>query len=152
MTEIASPRDLLRKIPLFAECTPEQLDHIDHLSDGVDVHAGAVLAKEGTVGKEFAVIVSGSAIISREGKELATLGPGDYFGEIALIDGVLRTATVTAAEDSTLEVLDRRAFRTLLDDFPAMSRTLLQGVTRRLAELADENEQLRSRLRHPTES
>ena len=117
----------------------------------LDVAAGSVLAQEGHLGKEFVVIVSGSATISREGKELATIGAGDYFGEIALLDGIARTATVTAAEDSTLEVLDRRAFKTLLDEFPAMARTMLTGLTHRIAELSDENQQLRSRLRHPTE-
>lgn len=81
---------------------------------------------------------------------MATIGAGDYFGEIALLDDVVRTATVTAAEDSTLEVLDRRSFRSLLDEFPTMSRTLLTGITHRLVELSDENQQLRAQLQHPT--
>lgn len=151
MADHSVPRDLLRKIKLFEGCSPEQLDRIDQLSDTLDVVAGAVLAQEGKVGKEFILIVSGSATISRDGKELATIGAGRYFGEIALLDGITRTATVTAAEDSTLEVLDRRSFRTLLDEFPAMARTMLLGLTHRIAELSDENEQLRSRLHHPSE-
>ena len=151
MADHSVPRDQLRKIKLFEGCSSEELDRIDQLSDTLDVKAGTVLAREGTVGKEFAVILSGSATISREGKELATIGTGDYFGEIALLDGVTRTATVTAAEDSTIEVLDRRAFRSLLDEFPQMSRTMLLGLTHRIVELSDENQQLRSRLRHPTE-
>ena len=151
MSDHSVPRDQLRKIKLFEGCSPQELDRIDQLSDTLDVKAGTVLAREGTIGKEFAVIVSGSATISREGKELATIQAGEYFGETALLDGTTRTATVPAAEDSTLEVLDRRSFRSLLDEFPLMSRTMLLGLTHRIVELTDENEQLRSRLRHPTE-
>ena len=150
MSNHTVPRDFLRKIKLFEGCSPKELDRIDQLSDTLDVTTGTVLAQEGKVGKEFAVIMSGSATISRDGRELATIGAGDYFGEIALLDDVVRTATVTAAEDSTLEVLDRRSFRSLLDEFPTMSRTLLTGITHRLVELSDENQQLRAQLQPPT--
>ena len=69
MSDHSVPRDQLRKIKLFEGCSPQELDRIDQLSDTLDVKAGTVLAREGTIGKEFAVIVSGSATISREGKE-----------------------------------------------------------------------------------
>lgn len=135
---------MIRALPLFAGCTPEELDEIDRLADQVRVAAGRTVMTQGDLGQEFALIVEGEAAIVKDGITVATIGPGDYFGEVALLDSINRTASVVAVTDLVLEVLDRRGFHTLLDDLPRLSRSLLSGLAQRLAELEEENERLRA--------
>ncbi len=136
--------DRIRNISLFAGCTPDELDEIDRLADEVHVAAGRTVLKQGDLGQEFALIVEGEADIVKDGVTVATIGPGNYFGEVALLDSINRTASVVARTDLVLEVLDRRGFNTLLDDLPKLSRSLLSGLAHRLAELEEENERLRA--------
>lgn len=105
--------------------------------------AGRTVLKQGDLGQEFALIVEGEAEVVKDGISVAVLGPGSYFGEVALLDSINRTASVVATTDLVLEVLDRRGFNTLLDDFPRLSRSILKGLARRLAELEEQNEALR---------
>jgi CRP-like cAMP-binding protein len=135
---------LIRTVPLFAGCTAEELDEIDRLADEVNVAAGRTVITQGDLGQEFAVIIEGTAAIVKDGVEVATLGPGDYFGEVALLESITRTASVVARTDLLLEVVDRRGFNTLLDDLPRLSRSLLSGLAHRLADLEAENEHLRA--------
>ena len=132
---------------MFAGCTKDELDEIDRLTDEIRVPKGRTVIRQGDLGQEFALIVEGTADIVKDGEVVATLGPGAYFGEVALLDSITRTASVVAASDLVLEVLDRRGFNTLLDDLPRLSRSMLRGLAHRLAELEDDNEQLRARLR-----
>ena len=88
--------DRLRKVPLFDTCNEKQLEFIASRVDEVDVSAGRVLTEQGRSGGEFFIILSGDADVKRGGKTVATLGAGDYFGEIALLDNGARTATVAA--------------------------------------------------------
>ncbi|MCU0260970.1 MAG: cyclic nucleotide-binding domain-containing protein [Ilumatobacteraceae bacterium] len=134
----------IRNLPLFAGCTADELDEIDRLSDEVNVAAGRTVMTQGDLGQEFALIVEGEAEIVKDGVTVAVIGPGDYFGEVALLDSITRTASVVARTDLVLEVLDRRGFHTLLDDLPRLSRSLLSGLAHRLAELEEENERLRA--------
>lgn len=136
----------IRNLPLFAGCTPDELDEIDRLADQVNVAAGRTVITQGDLGQEFALIVEGEAEIVKDGVAVATVGPGSYFGEVALLDSINRTASVVARTDLVLEVLDRRGFNTLLDDLPKLSRSLLTGLAHRLAELEEENERLRAGL------
>ena len=136
--------DKIRNLALFAGCTPDELDEIDRLADEVHVAAGRTVLKQGDLGQEFALIVDGEADIVKDGVTVATIGPGNYFGEVALLDSINRTASVVARTDLVLEVLDRRGFNTLLDDLPKLSRSLLTGLAHRLAELEEENERLRA--------
>ncbi len=132
---------------MFAGCTKDELDEIDRLTDEIRVPKGRTVIRQGDLGQEFALIVEGTADIVKDGEVVATLGPGAYFGEVALLDSITRTASVVAASDLVLEVLDRRGFNTLLDDLPRLSRSMLRGLAHRLAELEDDNEQLRAQLR-----
>ncbi|MHB1139596.1 MAG: cyclic nucleotide-binding domain-containing protein, partial [Microthrixaceae bacterium] len=108
--------------------------------------AGRTVIRQGDLGQEFALIVEGEAEIVKDGVVVATIGPGTYFGEVALLDSVTRTASVVAKTDLVLEVIDRRGFNTLLDDLPRLARSILKGLAHRLAELEDETEQLRLQL------
>jgi CRP/FNR family cyclic AMP-dependent transcriptional regulator len=136
--------DMIRALPLFAGCTPEELDEIDRLADEVHVAAGRTVMTQGDLGQEFALIVEGEAAIVKDGVTVATIGPGDYFGEVALLESINRTASVVAMTDLLLVVLDRRGFNTLLDDLPRLSHSLLTGLAHRLADLEEENERLRA--------
>ena len=102
--------------------------------------------RQGDLGQEFALIVSGEANIIKDDQVVARIGPGDYFGEVALLDSITRSASVVAATDMTLEVIDRRGFNTLLDDIPRLARALLRGIAHRLAEREEEIDQLRVEL------
>ena len=122
----------LTKIPLFAACNGEELRMISEKASTFTYPAGTVLAEEGSVGAEFMVLVDGTAEVVAGDHVLNELGPGDFFGEIALLDGGPRTATVRATTDVVAEVIDERDFRVLLYDVPSLSRKLLVGVAKRL--------------------
>ncbi len=132
---------------MFAGCTKDELDEIDRLTDEIRIPKGRTVIRQGDLGQEFALIVEGTADIVKDGEVVATIGPGSYFGEVALLDTITRTASVVAATDLVLEVLDRRGFNTLLDDLPRLSRSMLRGLAHRLSELEEENEQLRAQIR-----
>lgn len=141
---------MIRNLPLFSGCSKQELEFIDHLADEVHVPAGRTVITQGDLGQEFALIVVGTAQIVKDGKTVATIGPGDYFGEVALLDTVTRTASVVAETDLTLEVLDRRGFNTLLDEHPRLARSFLKGVAHRLSDLETENHDLRDALNAAT--
>ena len=103
----------VQQTKLFANCTKDELRIIASLTTMKDVASGAVLAEQGKVGREFFVVTEGSATASRNGEWLAELGPGSFFGELALLDGGPRTATVVADTDMTLLVLSRTEFKSL---------------------------------------
>jgi CRP-like cAMP-binding protein len=122
----------LRTVALFRECSARDLRRVARLATGVDVPAGRVLCLEGAVGAEFFVIVRGSAWVERCGKRIAYLGPGEAFGEIALLSrnaGSQRTATVVAADAMTVLVFSRAEFNTLIRSVPAVARRLLERVS-----------------------
>ena len=98
---------------------------------------GRLLCEQGTIGREFFLIVSGQASVKRNNRKVATLGPGQYFGELALLDRRPRSASVTSDTDMTLLVLGQRQFNGVLDAVPALSRKLLSAMSTRLRE-ADE--------------
>ncbi len=127
--------ETLKKIDVFSECSSKELKAISKLMTQVRVKEGRVLTKEGDPGREFMVIEEGSATVRRGGKVLATLGPGDFFGEMAVIAGVPRTATITADTDMVLEALNRREFSSLLDQSPAIAKKVLVGAVKRLNEI-----------------
>jgi CRP/FNR family cyclic AMP-dependent transcriptional regulator len=122
----------LARIPIFSECSRKELKAISKLVTPVDVKAGKVLTREGEPGREFMIIASGSATVRRGGRKIATLGPGDFFGELSVLAGVPRTATVTADTDMVVEALNRQEFSSLLDESPAMAKKILVGAVKRL--------------------
>jgi CRP/FNR family cyclic AMP-dependent transcriptional regulator len=130
--------DLLRTVPLFAGLNDRQLERISALADTIDLPGEKVLMTQGDHGQEMFVMVSGSARIERDGRTLKQCGGGEVIGEIALLDGGPRTATVTLAEPSRLLVLARREFQTLMDEFPEIRLEVLEAVARRLRALDPE--------------
>jgi CRP-like cAMP-binding protein len=102
------------------------------LTDDLDVPAGTVLCREGSRGHEFFVIIEGEAEVTRGGKRVATLGSGEFFGEIAVLEPVTRTATVTAATPLRFFVVSAQAFTALLDTDRKIERTVLRALVRRL--------------------
>ena len=102
--------------------------------DQVAAPAGTTLCEEGTVGREFFFIVEGRASVRRGGRKIAALGPGDYFGELALLDRKPRSATVVADTDMVLLTMSQREFTGLLEDVPPLGRKLLAAMSERLRE------------------
>ncbi len=128
--------DHLARVPLFAACPKKQLKLIAQTASPLDLAAGTMVIEEGTPGREFFVLVEGEAGVTKSGQRVATLHPGDFFGEMALIEHVPRRATVTADTPVTLLVLDRGNFWALLEEVPELAGKILIGLSRRLNEVA----------------
>jgi len=124
--------ELIRSVPLFSRCDDGEVQAIASAADMIDVPAGMELVTEGQHTNEFVVIAEGGADVTQNSVKIATLWPGDFFGEIALITGGPRTATVTASERSTLLVLTDRAFWRLTEDMPTIQTSALRAVAERL--------------------
>ena len=123
--------DMLAQVPLFSACSRSELRHIAGLGTEVQVAPGATLTKQGAVGREFFLVTKGSARCSRDGNLVARFGPGDFFGEMALLDRAPRNATIVADEPMTVLVLDAGEFETLLDESPSIGRKLLKALAER---------------------
>jgi CRP-like cAMP-binding protein len=126
---------LLAKVPLLAGLGPKDLEEVGRLADEVDVGAGKELAKEGAVGEEFFVILDGTVAVSKGGQPIRELGAGAFFGELALLGNVPRTATVTATTPTRLLVLGHREFSSLLSSQPAIQGRVLRSVASWVANL-----------------
>lgn len=129
----------LEALPLFEDLSRRQLIEIARLTDDLAVPDGTVLCEEGSRGDEFFVIIDGEAAVTRHGEQLATLRSGDFFGEIAVIEPVRRTATVTAATPLRFFVVSERSFGSLLDTNPQIERKVLRTLARRLAALSGDS-------------
>jgi CRP/FNR family transcriptional regulator, cyclic AMP receptor protein len=123
---------LFKGVEIFAACSKDELRRLSSLTTELIVPAGTVLAKQGDVGREFFIIVEGSAQATRNGRFLTTLAPTDFFGELALLDGKSRTASVVAESEMRLLVLTINEFRTVCKDYPSVAYKVLQGVGARL--------------------
>ena len=124
--------DRLREIPIFAELSKKELKQLSRLMTEIQVKEGRVLTREGEVGREFMIIIDGTAVVRRGGRKIADLGPGDFLGELAVLSGAPRTADVTATSDMTLETLNRREFMSLLDESTTIAKKVLIGAVKRL--------------------
>ena len=133
---MATNTDVLRAVPLFAGMTDRSLESIADLAREASYEPGGVIVREGESGESFVVIVRGGATVEQDGHTLNRLGPGDFLGEIALIDGGPRTATVTATEPIAALVIDRAGFRRLMDEHPVVRLDLVSALTRRLRKRA----------------
>ena len=127
--------ELLHRIPLFSAFDRRELKRVSMLADEVEVPAGRCLMAQGDRGAEMFVIESGQVRVERDGRRINTLGPGDFFGEIALLDGGPRTATVTADEPCRLLVLTHREFHALMDEFPKVGAEVLTALAHRIRRL-----------------
>jgi CRP/FNR family transcriptional regulator, cyclic AMP receptor protein len=129
----------IRTVPLFAHCSKKELESIARIADEVPLEEGAQMTKQGARGHEFGIIVEGTASVTANGTQLATLGPGDFFGEIALISDVPRTATVTATSPVRLLVITARDFRQLMRQSPDVQNKVLQALAHRVVKLGGDS-------------
>ena len=126
--------DPLRAIPLFRSCSDRSLEVIAGIAQEMSFPTGTVLVREGDAGESLILIRSGAATVEQGGRTLRRLGAGDFLGEIALIDGRPRTATVTATDAIEALVIDRAGFSRLMEEFPVIWFDLVSALTERLRE------------------
>jgi CRP/FNR family transcriptional regulator, cyclic AMP receptor protein len=124
----------LKSVWLFSNCTGSELRKIRSSLDEMTVPAGKLLVEEGRIGTEFFIIVSGRATVTRNGKKVATLGPDDHFGELALLDRRPRSASVQSDTEIDVLVLSQRQFNGLLESVPTIARRMLAALANRLRE------------------
>ena len=125
----------LGKVSLFSSCSNKDLEKIAKAGDEVVVSAGTMVVDQGQTGREAFVLLKGSATVRRNGKKVATLGPGAVIGELSLLDHGPRTATVTADTDCTMLVISQRQFLGVIDAIPALAHKLLATLAGRIREL-----------------
>jgi CRP-like cAMP-binding protein len=124
--------ELIKRVPLFSRCTKRELAAIAGEADELVVPEGRTLARQGATGSEFVVIVEGSAEVRKNGRKINRLGAGDFLGEIALISGAARTATVTTTSEARILVLNDRGFRRLTKEIPSLQASVLKALSERL--------------------
>ena len=122
----------LEEVPLLEDCSRKQLKAVARITEVVEVPAETVLARQGEPGNEFYLIMDGSARVELSARRRARLKPGDYFGEMSLLDGQPRSATVIADTPMRLLVIKRRDFTTLLREAPELTQSILATLSRRL--------------------
>jgi CRP-like cAMP-binding protein len=122
----------LRRVPLFTALSTAQLEGLAPFLDEVETEAGHVLIDQDGFGQELLIIIEGKVELTRDGRHLSDLGPGDFVGEIALLDGGPSTATVTTSEPTTVLSVSKRAFDTVLDRIPGLPHELLRSLAARL--------------------
>lgn len=124
--------ELLKAVPLFADCSKRELREISLVADEVAVPAGFQLTREGATGQELVVIVEGAADVVRRGRKINTVGGGDFVGEIALVTDAPRSATVRTTEPTQAIVVTRRDFRSLLRRVPSIQMKVLEALAARV--------------------
>jgi CRP/FNR family transcriptional regulator, cyclic AMP receptor protein len=124
--------DAISHVPLFERLSRGELAKVAQLADEVDLRADKTLTKEGERGREFFVLLEGTADVRANTRLLPSMGPGDFFGEIALVTDHPRTATVTTSSPVRALVITDRAFRELLRQHPDIQRKVLEAVASRL--------------------
>ena len=123
---------LIQSVPLFSRCTRRELSALATEADELTLPEGKELTRQGERGREFMVIVEGSANVSKNGRSVNKLGAGDFIGEIALIADVPRTATVKTTSETTVLVLTDRAFKRVAEKIPTVHASLLAALSERL--------------------
>ena len=124
--------DALAACPFFEGLSRNELLEIAKVTEDLEVEAGKALTREGQSGSEFFVIVDGEVSVTKDGQEIRTLGPGDFFGEIALLEDTPRTATVTAKTPLRFFVLTRQAFRSMLAHQPELEEKVVAALEERV--------------------
>jgi CRP/FNR family cyclic AMP-dependent transcriptional regulator len=123
----------LRDVPFFSKLSKRELATVAQQTDEVDVEPGRVLARQGDSGQEFFVIIDGTAEVLRDEAPIAELGPGDFFGEMALLDDDRRTATVKAISPMKVLVMTRTSFRTIDRSMPQVHAAVVEAIEERRA-------------------
>jgi CRP/FNR family cyclic AMP-dependent transcriptional regulator len=125
---------LIAGVDLFADLSKRQLKRLLEASREVTHPPGKEIATEGLGAHAFHLVLAGAATVSKDGRELRTLGPGDYFGEISMIDGKPRSATVEAVEPMKVLAIPHQSFERVVDEDPGFARHLLKTLCARLRE------------------
>ena len=128
--------DRLHGVPWFAACTDEQLSEMARVAERLQIQAGEVILREGRLGRELFVILAGTATVTRAGRVVNILHAGDYFGELAAIEAVPRSATVQASTDLDVLIVGPREFEAMME-IPGFRNALLAGMSRRIREADD---------------
>jgi CRP/FNR family cyclic AMP-dependent transcriptional regulator len=126
--------DLIKEVPLFAQCSRKELAEVASIADEIDLPAGKELIREGGRGREFFVLLDGTVDVDKNGRRIRELTTGDFFGEIALVSDAPRTATVTTSSPVRALVVTDRSFRTLLRHSPSIQLKVLQALADRLTD------------------
>lgn len=124
--------DALARCPFFEGLSRGELLELAKVTEDMEVEEGKVLTREGQSGSEFFVIIDGEVSVTKDGQEIRTLGPGDFFGEIALLEDTPRTATVVAKTPLRFFVLTRQSFRSMLAHQPELERKVLAALEERV--------------------
>jgi CRP-like cAMP-binding protein len=132
---VAGPEHL-QGVPWFAACTEEQLSEMARIAERLHIQAGEVILREGRLGRELFVILEGTAKVTRAGRVVNILHAGDYFGELAAIEAVPRSATVEAATELDVLIVGPREFETMME-IRGFRNALLAGMSRRIREADD---------------
>jgi CRP-like cAMP-binding protein len=127
-------RSSVKEVPLFASVPKSEHGKLASLVDEVEVPAGRTVMSQGEYAREFAVIVDGNAAVIRDGEHVATLGPGEFFGEVGMLDGPSRSASVVALTDLKLLVVGPREFASILYTAPGVAAEVKQAVAERRPE------------------
>jgi CRP/FNR family cyclic AMP-dependent transcriptional regulator len=122
----------LSRAPLFENLSKDELRQLAGVTEDLEVDAGKVLCREGEMAREFFVIIDGEVDVTRDGDRLRTLSDGDFFGEIALIEDIPRTATVTATTPLRFFVLTRQSFWGMIERMPDVERKVLRALAKRV--------------------
>ena len=128
-------RDLLGKVWLFERCSNRELDLLQDAATEMDFPVGKALTTQGEIGRHFMVIVEGEAEVTRDGTQIAVLGPGSFFGEMSLLDGQPRTATVTTRVPTRVLMITTAAFTGALTTMPSVDRKMLTVLAARLRDI-----------------
>ena len=125
--------DLIKAVPLFSECSRKELGEVAGIADEIDLREGKELTKQGQSGREFFILVEGTADVKKGSRRVNRLGPGDFFGEISLIRHTPRTATVVATSPVRTLVITERSFQSLLTHQPGIQNKVMSALAARLA-------------------
>jgi CRP/FNR family transcriptional regulator, cyclic AMP receptor protein len=125
--------EVIKQAPLFARLSKKALDDVAHIADELDLPAGKVMATEGDRGREFFVLLEGEAEVTKGDRRINTMKEGDFFGEIALVTKMPRTASVTATTDVRVLVITERDFGALLKRSPEVGRGVAEALAERIA-------------------
>jgi len=126
--------ELLKTVHLFSSLSKRELDELAKRTDEVTVQAGTDLARQGSPGNQLFIVLSGAVAVRRNNRRVATLGKGEFVGEMSLLDGGPRSATLHTTDETALLVMSRQDFSQALDLMPSVARKILSGMSGRLRE------------------
>jgi CRP-like cAMP-binding protein len=128
----------LRRAPLFENLSKDELERLAKVTEDIEVEPGKVLCREGEPAQEFFVIIDGEVEVMRDDERIRTLSDGDFFGEIALLEDIPRTATVRATTHLRFFVLTRQSFWSMVESMPDVDRKILRALAKRALASSDD--------------